>query len=131
MMLAATTVENAESFIMRGIKSDDSQPRGDVYLLQTSDNSRSVRKIFYPMIKDAFEPQHTVNIVLSDGIVDRSNILLFYWHKISASSRDLKLLTWRNSGSFNFSWRAVNGFDANECDTLVGGGCNGQPMALR
>lgn len=78
MMLAATTVENAESFIMRGIKSDDSQPRGDVYLLQTSDNRRSVRKIFYPTIKDAFEPQHAVNIVSSDGIVDRSNILFYF-----------------------------------------------------
>ncbi len=78
MMLAAASVEDAESFIMRGIKADDSQPRGDVYLLQTSDNNRSVRKVFYPTIKDTFEPQHVVNIVSSDAIADRSNILFYF-----------------------------------------------------
>lgn len=78
MMLAAATVKGAESLIMRGIKADDSQPRGDVYLLTTSDSNRSVRKVFYPSIKDTFEPKHQVNILLSDGIENRSNILFYF-----------------------------------------------------
>tara|TARA_B100000767_G_scaffold274725_1_gene308679 strand:+ start:2195 stop:3490 length:1296 start_codon:yes stop_codon:yes gene_type:complete len=88
MMLAAATVDDAESLILRGVNSDNTQPNGDVYLLTTSDNNRSVRNIFYNAIKDTFGGQHAVNILSSEGIKDRSNILFYFTGAVSVPYLD-------------------------------------------
>jgi hypothetical protein len=43
MMLGATTLEQAEALIARGVAADGSRPRGSGWLVRTSDGARSVR----------------------------------------------------------------------------------------
>jgi uncharacterized protein (TIGR03790 family) len=48
MLLPSEDEEFAEALIDRGIKADDSRPRGTLYLIRTQDGARNVRAAGYP-----------------------------------------------------------------------------------
>ncbi|MBT8140487.1 MAG: TIGR03790 family protein [Gammaproteobacteria bacterium] len=78
MLLAGESFDEVAALIDRGISADDSQPRGAVYLLQTSDAARSVRKILFPAIAQSFRKWHRVHLLKQDTLQNTSDILFYF-----------------------------------------------------
>lgn len=78
MMLAASTFEEARRLIDRGVNSDYSRPEGDVYLVSTSDRERNVRSIHYDQIAESLGNVLNINIVNSDYIKSKKNVLFYF-----------------------------------------------------
>jgi len=83
--IAATSFEAAKALIDRGIQADQTQPAGTAYLVSTSDRARNVRSLYYPKIE-----QHMVNwlkteIVDSDALRDRDDVLFYFTGKLRVS----------------------------------------------
>jgi uncharacterized protein (TIGR03790 family) len=77
MMLAAESFEEARKLIDRGVRADGTLPRGRVYLLETQDKNRSVRKVFYPEVTRLFGDHLEVIVEQQDAIRDKRQVLLY------------------------------------------------------
>jgi len=78
MMLSANSVQAVKRLIDRGVDADFSRPRGSAYLLNTSDKSRSVRVIGFPLIKKSLDSLLYVNILNADAIKNRTDIMFYF-----------------------------------------------------
>lgn len=78
MLVAATTPDNARQLIARGVRSDGLRPRGRAYLVQTPDRARSTRAPRYPLVRQAFAERLPVELVESEGLRDRFDILFYF-----------------------------------------------------
>lgn len=78
IMIAAMSFEQAKDLIDRGVKSDGSMPVGTAYLLSTSDNSRNVRSMLYPMVEKTLKGKLAVRRLKQDALMGESNILFYF-----------------------------------------------------
>ncbi|MBX3617808.1 MAG: TIGR03790 family protein [Nitrosomonas sp.] len=78
MMLAGTTFEHVKTLIDRGIRSDRTYPRGRAYLLSTSDIARNSRAPGFQIAKEEFEGVFPVQILETDHIADRDDVLFYF-----------------------------------------------------
>ena len=78
MMLAARDFPAATALIERGIAADASLPNGAAYLLETSDNARSARKVFFADTRRAFGAQLPVNILQSDALKNARDVMFYF-----------------------------------------------------
>ncbi len=78
MMLAASNLDDAFDLINRGVEADDTQPMGSVFLLKTSDASRTVREQFFAEIDSMFGKLFDVQIMNQNSIKNRSDILFYF-----------------------------------------------------
>ncbi len=53
MVVAAADFTAAKALIDRGIASDQTQPKGQAYLVSTRDQARNVRHVIYPLVEEA------------------------------------------------------------------------------
>ena len=81
MMLAAESFDQAKKLIDRGVRADGRMPRGKVYLLETSDANRSVRKVFYPHVERMFGQVLPVMIEQSDAIRYKTQLMFYFTGK--------------------------------------------------
>ncbi len=81
MSIAAETFEEARALIERGIRSDESWPRGTAYLLETSDKARSVRSVLFPLIKDMLGDRLPIEILQQDALRNRDDVLFYFTGK--------------------------------------------------
>ena len=78
MMLAARDLPAATALIERGIAADGSLPKGAAYLLATSDNARSARKVFFAETYNAFGNQLPVHILQSDTLKNTNDVMFYF-----------------------------------------------------
>ncbi|WMJ07777.1 TIGR03790 family protein [Nitrosomonas sp. sh817] len=78
MMLAGTTFEHVKAMIDRGIRSDRTFPKGQAYLLSTSDTARNSRAPGFQLIKDEFSGVFPIQILETDHIADRDDVLFYF-----------------------------------------------------
>ena len=78
MLLAADNYDDAKALIDRGLAADGSLRKGRAYLLETSDRNRSVRKVFFPSINNQLSNQVDINILKTDTIQNRNNIMFYF-----------------------------------------------------
>lgn len=83
MMLAAADVDDAITLIDRGVAADDTQPLARAFLLTTADKRRSVRNVFFDEIRKHFANIYDVQILNSNGIQNRSDILFYFTGAVS------------------------------------------------
>ncbi len=89
MTIPATTLAEAQALIDRGVASDDTQPKGTAYLMNTSDQTRSARCIVNTgfgwtnecqALLDSWDPASTgigASIVAADSIKDKKDVLFY------------------------------------------------------
>ncbi len=89
MTIPATTLAEAQALIDRGVTSDDTQPKGTAYLMNTSDQTRSARCIVNAgfgwtnecqALIDSWDPASTgigASIVAADSIKDKKDVLFY------------------------------------------------------
>jgi uncharacterized protein (TIGR03790 family) len=78
MMLAARDLSEAKKLIDRGQRADARMPRGNIYLVETSDRNRSVRASVFPMVERAFGSTLPVHWERAESIKNKSNILFYF-----------------------------------------------------
>jgi len=81
MVIAAASFEEARALIDRGVASDATFPGGTAYLLATSDGSRNVRSIWYPLIEREFQGRLRVRSLRQDELRDASDVLFYFTGK--------------------------------------------------
>ena len=77
MMLAATSKRLAFELIERGIDADGSAPNGAAYLIETSDAARSVRKVLFPGVQQAFGTLLPVHIEQAPALENAKDVMLY------------------------------------------------------
>jgi len=78
MMLAASDFPHAKALIDRGVAADESSPFGTAYLLDTDDKARDVRAATFRIASLSADAQVQVQIVKSDVLRDRSDVLFYF-----------------------------------------------------
>lgn len=78
MMLAGSTFEHVKALIDRGIHSDRTYPKGQAYLLSTSDTARNSRAPGFQIAKEEFKDVFPVQILEADHIADRDDVLFYF-----------------------------------------------------
>jgi len=78
MLLAGKDLDEVEKLIDRGIAADGSRPGGTAYLLSTSNRLRNARARFYPGIKLLQSDRFRVEIIDSDSLQYRDDILFYF-----------------------------------------------------
>lgn len=83
MLLAAETYAEAKALINRGVRAKEWFFHGPVkqpaaYLVETPDHVRSVRKVYFPEIKQRFADRLKIHMVTTDGIEGASDILFYF-----------------------------------------------------
>lgn len=78
MMLAGTSFEHVKVLIDRGIRSDFSFPKGQVYLLNTSDKARSSRAFAFEQTAQELNDVFPVQRLEADFISDRHDVLGYF-----------------------------------------------------
>ncbi|MFT3930549.1 MAG: TIGR03790 family protein [Spongiibacteraceae bacterium] len=78
MMLAARDLQAASALIERGIAADGSLPEGAAYLLETSDNARSTRKIFFTEVQLTFGNQLPVHVLKADTLKNARDVMFYF-----------------------------------------------------
>lgn len=81
MMLASESFDQAKKLIDRGVRADGRMSRGKVYLLETSDANRSVRKVFYPHVERLFGQVLPVIVEQSDAIRYKTQLMFYFTGK--------------------------------------------------
>ncbi len=76
MMLAATTLEDAEALIERGVLADDSFPVGTAHLIRTTDAARSVRWADFERTAGRFGEDAAIAVTYRDASTDPEAELL-------------------------------------------------------
>lgn len=78
MMLAGTSFEQVKKLIDRGVQSDYSFPRGQIYLLHTSDKARSSRAFVFEETARELEGVFPIQVLDADFISDRRDVLGYF-----------------------------------------------------
>ncbi len=78
MLLPANNFEEAKALIDRGVQADNSHPKGTAYLVETHDRNRSVRRVFYPAVKRQLGRRIPVEIIKTDALRDRDDIMFYF-----------------------------------------------------
>ena len=76
--IAALNFDDARALIDRGIASDGTWPAGTAYLLDTSDEARTVRSVFFPLIHAAFAEFLPIRTLRTDHLYDRDDVLFYF-----------------------------------------------------
>ncbi|MER0216531.1 MAG: TIGR03790 family protein [Nitrosomonas sp.] len=88
MMLAGTSFTQVKDLIDRGIASDHTFPKGQAYLLNTSDKARSTRSVIFAETAKEFSGIFPVQILEADFISDRKDVLFYFTGLTHVSSLD-------------------------------------------
>ncbi len=78
VMLAAKSFQEAKSLIDRGIRSDNSNPRGTAYLMDTQDKKRSLRALGYPLIKQRFGDWLPIEVLRTNYLKNKKDVLFYF-----------------------------------------------------
>ncbi len=78
MVVAAQDFAEAQKLIDRGVAADFSRGGGSAYLLKTSDQARSSRAAFFPVIAEKFKPFWPVNYLEQDFIAGRDDVMFYF-----------------------------------------------------
>lgn len=78
MMLAGTSFEHVKALIDRGVRSDHTFPRGQAYLLSTSDIARNNRSPSFVQTAEEFTGIFPVQIIEANYIADRDDVLFYF-----------------------------------------------------
>lgn len=78
MLLAGRNFEEVKHLIDRGIASDRTYPDHTAYLLSTSDEARSVRKVFFGETAKALGESFRIEALEADSIKDRQDVLFYF-----------------------------------------------------
>ncbi|MDO9310074.1 MAG: TIGR03790 family protein [Nitrosomonas sp.] len=78
MMLAGTSFEQVKALIDRGIASDHSFPKGQAYLLSTSDKARNNRAMSYAQTAKGLAGIFSLQILETNFISDQKDILFYF-----------------------------------------------------
>lgn len=81
MSIAATTFSDARALIERGIAADSTRPSGTAYLVSTRNRARNVRAVWFPQIVDAMRGWIDTQIVNTDALRDRHDVLFYFTGK--------------------------------------------------
>ena len=88
MMLAGTSFAQVKDLIDRGIASDHTFPKGQAYLLSTSDKARSTRAAIFAETAKEFSGIFPVQLLEADFISDRKDVLFYFTGLTHISSLD-------------------------------------------
>ncbi|MBK7492518.1 MAG: TIGR03790 family protein [Nitrosomonas sp.] len=88
MMLAGTSFTQVKDLIDRGIASDHTFPKGQAYLLNTSDKARSTRSVIFAETAKEFSGIFPVQVLEADFISDRKDVLFYFTGLTHVSSLD-------------------------------------------
>ena len=77
MMLAGLYQRAVEVLIDRGVRADNTRPRGTGYLVTTSDEARSVRARMYPAVISKLSPAVKLEAVNADFLEQKTDILFY------------------------------------------------------
>jgi uncharacterized protein (TIGR03790 family) len=78
MMLAGTTFAQVKTLIDRGVASDYSFPKGQAYLLSTSDKKRNSRAAGFTQTVKELDGVFSVQVLGTDFISDRPDVLFYF-----------------------------------------------------
>lgn len=78
MMLAGTTFAQVKDLIDRGIASDHTFPKGQAYLLSTTDKARNARAAFFAKTAKEFSGVFPVQVLKADFISERRDVLFYF-----------------------------------------------------
>ena len=80
MMLAALSLDQAKALVDKGISADSTHPKGTAYIMNTSDQLRSLRASYYrpAYLGTAISPDVNVTIVNSNAIVSTTDALFYF-----------------------------------------------------
>lgn len=78
IMLAAQDFKEAKKLIDRGVRADGRLPRGNIFLVETSDKNRSVRSEFFPAVQQMVGNRLSVHWEKADSIKGKANILFYF-----------------------------------------------------
>ena len=78
MMLAGTSFENIKALIDRGVQSDHRFPKGQVYLLQTSDPARNTRASHFEHTAQELAEVFPIQIIEADFISNRDDVFAYF-----------------------------------------------------
>lgn len=78
MMLAGTSFEQVKALIDRGIASDHSFPKGQAYLLSTSDKARNSRAGSFAHTAKDLAGVFSIQILQTDAISDHQDVLFYF-----------------------------------------------------
>jgi hypothetical protein len=88
MSIAAASFADARALIERGVAADATQPPGTAYLVSTNDKARNVRSVYYPRIVDAMQGWIDTQVVETDALRDRHDVLFYFTGKIRVNGLD-------------------------------------------
>jgi uncharacterized protein (TIGR03790 family) len=88
MSIAAASLADARALIDRGVAADASLPPGTAYLVSTNDKARNVRSVWYPRIVDAMQGWIDTQVVETDALRDRHDVLFYFTGKIRVNGLD-------------------------------------------
>ncbi len=78
MMLAGTSFAQVKALIDRGIASDHSFPKGQAYLLSTSDKTRNSRSMSFARAASDLASVFSIQILETNFISDRHDVLFYF-----------------------------------------------------
>lgn len=78
MMLAGTSFEQVKTLIDRGIASDHSFPKGQAYLLSTSDKARNTRAMNYAQTAKDLAGVFSLQLLETNFISDHQDVLFYF-----------------------------------------------------
>ena len=78
MMLAGSSVAQVQAMIDRGVASDRTNPKATAYLMSTSDKASNRRSWRYPVIKNMLSERINVELIKSDVLKDRSDVMFYF-----------------------------------------------------
>ncbi len=73
MMLSGKTVADAKKVIDRGVRSDNSHPKGNAYLVQTRDKARSTRWPIFKEFAKSWGERQGLNVKAVNDIFNKTN----------------------------------------------------------
>ncbi len=78
VMLAAESFQEAKSLIDRGIRADNSHPRGTACLLDTRDQKRSLRALGYPLIQQRLGDWLPIEVLHTNYLKNKKDVLFYF-----------------------------------------------------
>lgn len=78
MMLAGTSVEQVKALIDKGVASDSTMPKGNAFLLSTSDKNRNVRAVLFEETKKALNPAFSTYVVKANDISFKQQVMFYF-----------------------------------------------------
>ncbi|MEQ1531138.1 MAG: TIGR03790 family protein, partial [Methylococcales bacterium] len=78
MVLTGQSFTEVKQLIDRGIAADYSHPKGSAYLLKTTDQARSSRAVFFPIIAEAFKGMWPVYFLQQNSIEQRPDVMFYF-----------------------------------------------------